>query len=201
MAVREILIYPKHKSELRRKSDPVRGVSKQVRQLIHNLKDTLQASSDGIGLAAPQINIHQRVVIVCVGDETDGGWQAGPPVALINPKIVEAGNEQRDYDGCLSFPGLYGETIRPHHLHVTGLDEEGHSVDRIFNGFNAVLVHHEIDHLDGILFIDRAEKPEDLYRLSVDENGGFVRLQVSSDLKPKTKITEIREKPGMLKAI
>jgi peptide deformylase len=201
MAVREILIYPKHKSELRRKSDPVKGVSKQVRRLIHNLKDTLQASSDGIGLAAPQINIHQRVVIVCVGDETDGGWQAGPPVALINPKIVEAGNEQRDYDGCLSFPGLYGETIRPHHLHVTGLDEEGHSVDRIFNGFNAVLVHHEIDHLDGILFIDRAEKPEDLYRLSVDENGGFVRLQVSSDLKPKTKITEIREKPGMLKAI
>jgi peptide deformylase len=92
----------------------------------------------------------------------------------------------------LSFPGLYGETIRPHYLHVTGLDEEGHSVDRIFNGFNAVLVHHEIDHLDGILFIDRAEKPEDLYRLSVDENGEFVRLQVSSDLKPKTKITKIR---------
>jgi peptide deformylase len=201
MAVREILIYPNHKEELRRKSDPVKGGSKQARRLIHNLKDTLQASSDGIGLAAPQINIHQRVVIVCVGDETDGGWQAGPPVALINPKIVEAGNEQRDYDGCLSFPGLYGETIRPHHLHVTGLDEEGHSVDRIFNGFNAVLVHHEIDHLDGILFIDRAEKPEDLYRLSVDENGGFVRLQVSSNLKPKTKITKIREKPGMLKAI
>jgi peptide deformylase len=100
MAVREILIYPKHKSELRRKSEPVKGVNRQVRRLIRDLKDTLQASSDGIGLAAPQINIHQRVVIVCVGDETDGGWQAGPPVALINPKIVEAGNEQRDYDGC-----------------------------------------------------------------------------------------------------
>jgi peptide deformylase len=201
MAVREILIYPQHKIELRRKSEPVEGVKRTVHRLIRDLKDTLQASSDGIGLAAPQINMHQRVVIVCAGDETDGGWQAGPPVALINPKVVEAGDEQKDYDGCLSFPGLYGETIRPHHLRVTGLDEEGHPFDRVFDGFNAVLVHHEIDHLDGILFIDRAEKLEDLYRPSVDENGEFVRLQVSSDLKPISKMKEVRDKSDLLKTL
>jgi peptide deformylase len=201
MAVREILIYPQHKSELRRKSDPVKGVSKQVRRLIRDLKDTLQYNSEGIGLAAPQINIHYRVVIVCAGDEMSGEWQAGSPVALINPKIVEVSDERKDYDGCLSFPGLYGETIRPHHLRVTGLDEEGQPFDRVFDGFNAVLVHHEIDHLDGVLFIDRAEKLEDLYRLSVNENGEFVRIQVSSDLEPKGKPKEVHDKSVLLKTI
>ena len=184
MAVREILIYPQHEAELRRKSEPVKKVKRTVHRLIRDLKDTLQASSDGIGLAAPQINIHQRVVIVCTGNEMDGEWQAGPPVALINPKIAKAGDERKDFDGCLSFPGLYGETIRPHHLRVTGLDEEGRPFDQVFDGFNAVLVHHEIDHLEGILFIDRVEKLEDLYRLSVNVNGEPVRLQVSGDLKP-----------------
>jgi peptide deformylase len=183
MAVREILVYPQHKTELRQKSDPVTEVKRPVRRLIRDLKDTLQASSDGVGLAAPQINVHQRVVIVCLGSEMDGNWQAGPPVALVNPQIVEAGNERKDFDGCLSFPGLYGETKRPHSLHVTGLDEEGQPFDLAFEGFNAVLVHHEIDHLDGVLFIDRIENLEDLYRLSVNENEELVRIQVSGDLK------------------
>ncbi|MBN2116441.1 MAG: peptide deformylase [Anaerolineales bacterium] len=181
--MREIMIYPEQKAELRRKSDPVMGNKRPVRRLIRDLKDTLQASSDGIGLAAPQINVHQRVVIVCPGSEKDGQWEAGPPVALINPQIVEASDEGKDFDGCLSFPGLYGETIRPHHLRVTGLDEEGQPIDRVFEGFNAVLVHHEIDHLDGVLFIDRIEKLEDLYRLTVNADGELVRVPVSDKLQ------------------
>jgi peptide deformylase len=183
MAVREILVYPQHKVELRRKSDPVIGIKRPVRRLIRDLKDTLQASSDGVGLAAPQINVHQRVVIVCLGSEMEGKWQAGSPVALANPRIVETDDERKDFDGCLSFPGLYGETKRPHHLRVTGMDEEGQPFDRLFDGFNAVLVHHEIDHLDGVLFIDHIEKLEDLYRLSVNESGELVRIQVSSNLE------------------
>jgi peptide deformylase len=183
MAVREILIYPQHKTELRRKCDPVIGIKRPMRRLICDLKDTLQTSSDGVGLAAPQINVHLRVVIVSLGTETEGKWQAGPPVALVNPQIIETSDERKDFDGCLSFPGLYGETTRPHYLHVTGLDEQGQPFERTFEGFNAVLVHHEIDHLDGMLFIDRIEKLEDLYRLSVNENGELVRIQVSSDLK------------------
>lgn len=182
MAVREILIYPQHKEELCRKSDPVIRVKRPVKQLIRDLKDTLQTNSDGDGLAAPQINVHQRVVIVCLGSEMDGKWQAGPPIVFVNPQIVEAGDERKDFDGCLSFPGLYGETVRPHQLRVTGLDEEAQPFDRVFDGFNAVLVHHEIDHLDGVLFIDRIEKLEDLYRISVDQNGGLVRLSVSTEL-------------------
>lgn len=73
--------------------------------------------------------------------------------------------------------------MRPHYLRVTGLDENGQPFDRFFEGFDAVVVHHEIDHLDGVLFIDRIEKLEDLYRVSVNENGEFVRLPVSRDLK------------------
>ncbi len=190
MAVREILIYPRHKEELRRKSAAVTEVKRPVRRLIRDLKDTLQASQDGIGLAAPQINVHQRVIIVCPGSEMEAKWRAGPPIALVNPQIIEARDEGKDFDGCLSFPGLYGETIRPHYLRVIGLDEEGQPFDRVFEGFNAVLVHHEIDHLDGVLFIDRIEKLEDLYRLSVKENGELVRLQVSGDLKVETTLSE-----------
>jgi peptide deformylase len=84
MAVRDILLYSKHPAELRQKSKGVAFVNQKVLRLIRDLKDTLEASSDGIGLAAPQINIHKRVVIACPGSVEDGRWQAGPPVALIN---------------------------------------------------------------------------------------------------------------------
>ena len=71
-----------------------------------------------------------------------------PPWGLLNPGIIETGNEQRDFDGCLSFPGLYAKTVRPHYLRVTGLDEWGQLFDHVFEGFDAVLVHHEIDHIE-----------------------------------------------------
>jgi peptide deformylase len=119
------------------------------------------------------------VVIVCLGSEMDGKWRAGPPIVFVNPQIVETADERKDFDGCLSFPGLYGETKRPHSLRVTGLDEEGQSFDRVIDGFNAALVHHEIDHLDGVLFIDRVEKWKDLYRISVDESGQIIRSPIS----------------------
>ncbi len=162
MTVRDILIYPQHGAELRRKSDPVASLNRIVRRLILDLKDTLQVSSDGVGLAAPQINSHQRVVIVRLGDASDEGDELALPVALINPKIIEASDERKDFDGCLSFPGLFGETSRPHRLRVTGLDEDGKSFDKVYEGFDAVVVHHEVDHLDGVLFIDRIENLQDL---------------------------------------
>lgn len=179
MTTQQILIYPEHKNELRQKSEPVIQVNKPVRRIIRDLKETLQAHGDGIGLAAPQINIHQRVVIVCVGEEKEGEWAAGPPRALINPEIVLEQDERKDFDGCLSFPGLYGETYRPHHIQVKGLDDEGKPFDEVFDGFNAVVVHHEIDHLDGVLFIDRVKSPDDLYRLRKNEHGEWVRTPFS----------------------
>lgn len=179
MAVREILVYPKDKSTLRGVSEPIQVIHRQTRQLIGDLKDTLLAHQDGIGLAASQIGVLSRVVVVRLGGRNDRDMQAGPPVALINPTIVEAGDERRDFDGCLSFPGLYGETIRPHYLRVVGFEENGKPFKRVFSGFDAVLVHHEIDHLEGVLFIDRVECLEDLYRVYLDDEGKPVRVPTS----------------------
>ena len=109
----------------------------------------------------------------------DGGDDPAPPIALVNPKIIEAGDERRDFDGCLSFPGLYGETTRPHYLRVTGLDEGGQPFEELYEGFDAVVVHHEMDHLDGVLFIDRIESLDDLYTIRKNKNGELVREPVT----------------------
>jgi peptide deformylase len=178
MAVRSILLYAQDAAALRRRSRPVRGLSQGVKHLAQDLKDTLAHSPDGIGLAAPQIGVHRRVMAVRLGSRRDDGEEPDPPIVLINPKVIETGDEQKDFDGCLSFPGLYAETVRPHYLRVTGLDERGMHFDRAFEGFDAVVVHHEIDHLDGVLFIDRVQSIEDLYRVQVDDSGGLVRVPV-----------------------
>lgn len=177
MTIRTILVYPKHRDKLRQKSETVYKIDRQTRQIIRDLIDTLKASGDGIGLAAPQINIHQHVVIVCLGVEVDGKWQAGSPEALINPQILEMSDERKDFDGCLSFPGLFGETVRPHRLRVVGMNEQGWPFDRLFEGFNAVVVHHEIDHLDGVLFIDRIENLNDLYTIRENEHGEIIKTR------------------------
>ena len=182
MAVREIVLYAENPDPLRKKCEPVLAVNRRVRKLIHDLKDTLNAHSEGIGLAAPQIDELQRVVLVRLGGRKNNEQEPGPTIALVNPEIVEAGNEQRDFDGCLSFPGLFADTVRPHYLRVTGLDETGNTFDRVYEGFDAVVVHHEIDHLDGVLFIDHVEKLEDLYRIREDEYGKHVRVPVSVNI-------------------
>jgi peptide deformylase len=156
MAVRNIVLYAQNAAALRKQSRPVRRMSRSIQRLVHDLKDTLAHSSDGIGLAAPQNDVHRRVVAVCLGSRNEERKEPDPPVVLIDPQIIEAGDEQRDLDGCLSFPGLYAETVRPHYLRVTGLDESGRAFDRVFEGFDALVVHHEIDHLDGVLYRSRA---------------------------------------------
>jgi len=180
MAVKDIVIYPESKAILRRTCDPVKDIRRQDNKLVRDLVDTLNAHPEGIGLAAPQIGAHHRVVVVRLGGGPDNEREPGPPLPLINPEIVEAANERPDFDGCLSFPGLYGETRRPHYLRVVGLDGKGHSFDRIFKGFDAVVVHHELDHLDGILFIDRVESADALYHVRQDEHGDLVRVPLSA---------------------
>jgi peptide deformylase len=185
MAIRDILLYPESEVALRKKSESVGTVDRQVKLLIRDLKDTLAHNSKGIGLAAPQINVHKRVVIIQLGAQYDSHNQNGKSSALVNPVILETDHEQRDYDGCLSFPGLYGETMRPHRIRVSGLDERGEPFEQVFEGFDAVLVHHEIDHLNGVLFIDRIERLDDLYRLEKDEYGRMIRVSISADLAPE----------------
>lgn len=180
MATREIVLYPEDADVLRKQSTPIGDMTGPVRRLIQDLKNTLNNHPEGIGLAAPQIGGHRRVVVVRLGGGQQSEGDPGPPIPLVNPEIIEAEDEKKDFDGCLSLPGLYGETVRPHYLRVTGLDEAGDSFDRVFEGFDAVVVHHEIDHLDGVLFIDRVEGLEDLYHLQEGENGELVRVPLSA---------------------
>ena len=179
MAVQKILLYPQEKTALRTKSETIPISDRRTIRLIRDLKDTLLAHPDGIGLAAPQIGVHLRVLIVRLGAKYDWDDQATPPIALINPEIVAADKPRKDYDGCLSFPGLFGTTTRPHYLRISGLDERGEPLEKVYKGFDAVLVHHEIDHLEGVLFIDHIESPNDLYRMTLDASGKPVRELMS----------------------
>lgn len=189
MTVRKILLYSEDTAALRRKSEPVRKTNKRVQALIQDLKDTLMDCPDGAGLAAPQINVHQRVVVVRLGLRDEDNDASVIPTALINPTIVEARDERRDFDGCLSFPGLYGTTRRPHYLKVKALDESGQPIECLFGDFDAVLVHHEIDHLDGVLFIDRIEQPEDLYTIRRGADGQLERVPLP-DLLSMDKVNQ-----------
>ena len=169
MAKRDILIYPNNETELRSKSKPVEAINRRTKRLIQDLKDTLGAYSNGAGLAAPQINVHLRVVIVQLGSSKQSNDAHREFTTLVNPIILDAGKERRDFDGCLSFPSLFGETVRPHYLRVSGLDDQGEPFERVFKGFDAVVVHHEIDHLNGVLFIDHIKDPEKLWRTPESE--------------------------------
>jgi len=180
MTKRDVVLYPEGRAILRKHCAPVRRVDSRAKSLVQDLVDTLNAHGDGIGLAAPQIGANHRIVVVCLGGGPGSHQDPGPPLPLINPRIVEASDELPDFDGCLSFPGLYGVTTRPHHVRVVGLGPSGRAFDRVFEGFDAVVVHHELDHLDGVLFIDRVARLEDLYRVRQGEDGRMVRLPVSS---------------------
>ena len=192
MAAREILIYPKNKTTLRAISKPARVFNRQTRDLIADLKETLLAHQEGIGLAAPQIGVLSRVVVVRLGGRNDWDQEADPPIGLVNPKIIASSDERKDFDGCLSFPGLFGETRRPHYLRVRSLDESGKPFERVFTDFDAVLVHHEIDHLEGVLFIDRIQSLGDLYRVIIDGNGRPVQVPVS-EIVPLIRVTDMAD--------
>ena len=96
MAVRKILIYPQHQTQSRRVRELVPKLKKKVNAIIHDLKDTLQANSDGIGLVTSQITTISGFIVVCLGYLFEGEWKAGSPTAMINPQIVGAENERKD---------------------------------------------------------------------------------------------------------
>lgn len=161
MAVRPIVLYRTDAATLREPSESVVWEASKIKLLLEDLKDTLLNRSNGIGLAAPQIGVHRRVVVVRF--DVDRNRQPGPPIGIINPVIIEAGRELQDSDGCLSIPGLYAETVRPHFIRLQGLGEQGRAFECTLEGFDAVVVHHEVDHLNGVLFIDRVSSPDKLF--------------------------------------
>lgn len=131
---------------LRKVSKEVTEINGRVLELLKDMAETMY-NADGVGLAAPQVGILKRIVVIDVGEGL---------LQLINPKIISASGEQIKVEGCLSIPGLTGEVKRPEVVVVKALDPEGREVTIEGRDLLAVALCHEIDHLDGILFKDKA---------------------------------------------
>jgi peptide deformylase len=177
MAVRKILKYPDDEAKLRRKSAEIKKLDAETKSLIRDLKDTL-ATQAGAGLAAPQIGVLKRVALVVFGQDAE---ETQPPMAIINPVIVERGPLGRGFDGCLSIPGLYTwDTLRPTWLVFTARDENWRKIKMRVEGIDAIVVDHEVDHLNGVLFLDRLDKGGKLYIAQTDENGEEKLVELDS---------------------
>lgn len=133
---------------LRQRAAPVDRVDDEVRRLVDDLFETMQAAK-GVGLAANQVGVARRVAVVDVGEDTP------PPLVLINPRILSQGNElETAEEGCLSIPEIFGDVERPLVVVLEALDIEGAPYRVELTGFKARAAQHEIDHLDGVLFLD-----------------------------------------------
>lgn len=154
MAIREIV--KEGYESLSKKSRPVTVFDSKLKALIKDLKDTLK-ESEGLGLAAPQVGVVRRTVVI-----TDENERV---IALINPVITAVSGEQEATEGCLSIPGVWGRTKRPAQVTVEAYDVNGEKFTLTKTGITAVCICHEVDHLDGILF--RAHVTEYINR---DEN-------------------------------
>ena len=138
---------------LRKKSQAVPEITPNVIKLLDRMQETMYAAH-GVGLAAPQVGILKRVVVIDVGEE-------GPGVLrLINPEILERSGVQNGPEGCLSCPGMYGDVKRSQYVKVKALNEQGEEMIIEAEDFLARALQHEIDHLEGILFIDTATNLE-----------------------------------------
>src|SRR5207253_2346999 len=148
MAVLKIAKHPEDDDVLRRPAAPVVKITDKTRELIQDMIDTMN-DAVGVGLAAPQVFISQRLFVYETGDG---------PKALINPEVLESEGEELGTEGCLSIPRLQGDVVRSTRLVVSGLNENGRRVRFEVNDFPARVFQHEIDHLNGVLFTDRALK-------------------------------------------
>jgi len=142
-------------SVLREKAKKVSRINSSVQRLIDNMIDTMQ-EANGVGLAAPQVGVSLRVIVVQMPEEE--------PIALINPEIVKRGGQQEATEGCLSIPGYYGEIKRSAEVTVKGKDRRGKAIRIKATGLMTEALEHEIDHLNGVLYIDHVEKAENLHR-------------------------------------
>lgn len=132
---------------LKQQAEPVVKIDRKIKQLLDNMADTMY-SADGVGLAAPQVGVSLRVIVVDIGEGL---------VELINPVIISQEDLEIGTEGCLSVPGVFGEVERYAQVTVEGLNRHGKTVTITGTGFFARALQHEIDHLEGVLFIERAK--------------------------------------------
>lgn len=132
---------------LRKKSRKIEVIDEKIKQLVQDMIETMH-KSNGVGLAAPQVGILKRVVVIDLYDDKG-------PIVLINPEILQEKGEQEVEEGCLSFPNQFGKIIRPAEVTVKALDIDGKEIKIKAKELLAEAISHEVDHLEGILFVDK----------------------------------------------
>ena len=145
MPLLEILKFPDDR--LRTKAKPVEAITDEIKQLVDDMFETMYAAP-GIGLAATQVNVHQRIVVIDVSADKD------EPLCLINPVIIAKDGIEHHEEGCLSVPGIYETVERAEHIVLKALNREGEEFTMDIDDLLAVCVQHELDHLEGKLFVD-----------------------------------------------
>lgn len=145
MAILDILHFPDER--LRKICEPVSEVNDDIRRLLDDMLETMYVAP-GIGLAAIQVNVHKRVLVVDVSEDRS------QPLCFINPEIISREGEEEMQEGCLSVPGFYETVKRAEKIKVKALDRDGRPFEMDADGLLAVCIQHEIDHLNGKLFVD-----------------------------------------------
>jgi len=145
----DILKYPDKR--LRTIAKPVVSVDETIRQQVKDMFETMY-EAPGIGLAATQVNFHQRIIVIDISD------QCNEPICLINPEVIEKSGEIQWEEGCLSVPDYYENVIRANDIKVQALNQHGKTFELEASEMLSVCIQHEIDHLNGILFVDHLSK-------------------------------------------
>lgn len=145
MALLEILEFPDER--LRKRAKPVERVDDAIRKLVDDMLETMY-EAPGVGLAATQVNVHRRIIVIDVSENKD------LPQCFINPEILSRQGEEEQEEGCLSVPGVFEKVRRAERIKVRALDRNGKPFELEAEGLLAVCIQHEIDHLDGKLFVD-----------------------------------------------
>jgi len=158
MAIREIVTHPA--PVLRQKARKITDFGPELQSLIEDMVDTMR-QAPGVGLAAPQVGVSLQLIVVEYSENAEGQENKEPPklYTIVNPEIIRVSNEQElGTEGCLSIPGFVGDVDRPLAITLKGVNRRGKPVRIKADGWLARIFQHEVDHLNGVLFIDRAEK-------------------------------------------
>ena len=153
MAILDIVYYGDPRLE--KLSEPVNEVTPEIRRFVKDMFETMYFTN-GVGLSAPQVGVNQRILVI----DCSGGSDRNQQIAMINPVVTVTSGEQKGPEGCLSFPGLFADVTRPNVVKVKGWNLDGKEVGMEGEGLLARALHHEIDHLDGVLFIQRMKKSD-----------------------------------------
>lgn len=160
MAVLSVLVYPDER--LKQISAPATEFNNELRRFVADLEETMRSFPGCVGLAAPQVNRFQRIVIVDVSSKA--GIHHHGRLILINPEVLEKKGETAGREGCLSVPDYTGNVARAERIRLQAQDIDGARLSYDCEGYEARAIQHEIDHLDGFLFLDRLVSRRDLFR-------------------------------------